>query len=444
VTGMTQRLSTFIMAGGRGERLWPLTENRAKPAVPFGGIFRIIDFTLSNCIHSGIRRIHVLTQYESKSVADHIRKGWNKFHADFNEYLDVRPSRYGSREDGYRGTADSVYQNLHTIEQENPDFVLVLAADHVYKMDYSRMLDFHIRQGADLTIGVVERQTADSRYFGVLEVADGQEVKGFQEKPQHPVTIPGKHDRIHASMGIYIFRARVLFEELHRDATRQSEHDFGRNILPAMVENRRLCAYELPPTPPRQQAYWRDIGTVDAYYEANMDLLSPAPRFDLCDREWPIRTHPPQSPPASILPWNGSRDAARAESLDSIVSGGCVVIGARLIRSVLSPGVRVLPHSLVENSVLMEGVRVGHHARIRNAILDKDVDIPPGTCIGFDLEQDRERFTVTPSGVVVVAKETAQQPESDGYLRSRLASRHDAFLRRLPEVSGCQVYASTA
>jgi len=404
MTNPVKRLSTLIMAGGKGERLRPLTDVRAKPAVPFGGAYRIIDFTLSNCLHSGIRRIHVLTQYKSKSLAHHIEMGWNVFHPELNECIDVIPAQKKICEDWYRGTADSVYQNLDTLEQENPDFVLVLAGDHVYKMDYAGMLEFHIRKRADLTIGVVERPQQDCRQLGVLNVGQGGRVKGFQEKPDQPATIPGKKDRSYASMGIYIFNARVLFEELARDGTCETEHDFGKNILPAMIKNRKLRAYELAPPTPGQEAYWRDVGTMDAYYEANMDLLSPTPRFDLYDGAWPIRTYQPQAPPAKIFPSDNTAHGARGEALDSIVSNGCVIQGGRLIRSVLSPNVRLDADSLVENTVLMEGVRVGRHARIRNAIIDKDVTLPPGACIGMDLERDRERFPVTPSGIVVVAK----------------------------------------
>ena len=404
MTDPMKRLSTLIMAGGKGERLRPLTDVRAKPAVPFGGLYRIIDFTLSNCLHSGIRRIHVLTQYKSKSLAHHIKMGWNVFHSELNEYIDVIPAQKRICEDWYRGTADSVYQNLYTLEEENPDFVLILAGDHIYKMDYAGMLEFHIRKRADLTMGVVERPQQDCGQLGVVDVGQGGRVKGFQEKPEQPVTIPGKNDRSYASMGIYIFNARVLCEELIRDGTRDTEHDFGKNILPAMLKNRNLRAYKLASPTPGQEAYWRDVGTLDAYYEANMDLLSPTPRFDLYDTHWPVRTYQPQAPPAKILPSGSNGTAKTGEALDSIISNGCIIRGGRLVRSVLSPHVRLDPDSLVENAVLMEGVHVGRHARIRNAIIDKGVAIPPGARIGVELEQDRERFTVTSSGIVVVAK----------------------------------------
>jgi len=417
MTDPMKRISTLIMAGGKGERLRPLTDVRAKPAVPFGGVYRIIDFTLSNCLHSGIRRVHVLTQYKSKSLDHHIKMGWNVFHPELDEYIDVIPAQKRICEDWYRGTADSVYQNLCTLEQEDPDFVLILAGDHVYNMDYAGMLEYHIRKRADLTIGVVERPQQDCRQLGVVDVVKGGRVKGFQEKPEQPVTIPGRNDRSYASMGIYIFNARVLYEELIRDGTRKTEHDFGKNILPPMVKNRNLRAYELPPPTPGQEAYWRDVGTLDAYYEANMDLLSPIPRFDLYDTEWPIRTYQPQAPPAKILPSSSNGAATTGEALDSIVSNGCVIQGGRLVRSVLSPHVRLDPDSTVENAVLMEGVQVGRKAKIRNAIIDKGVVIPPGTCIGVKRERDRERFPVTPSGIVVVTKRMAILPEEDSRRR---------------------------
>jgi glucose-1-phosphate adenylyltransferase len=414
-----KRLSTLIMAGGKGERLRPLTEARTKPAVPFGGLYRIIDFTLSNCLHSGIRRIHVLTQYKSKSLARHIKMGWDVFHSELNEYIDVLPAQKRICEHWYRGTADSIYQNLYTLEQEDPEFVLVLAGDHVYKMDYASMLDFHVHKRADLTIGVVEKPKENSRDLGVVKVGQGQQVSGFQEKPEQPITIPGKNDRIYASMGIYIFNAPVLFEALARDATRDSEHDFGKNVLPAMVRTRKLFAYELNPITPTQETYWRDVGTVDAYYEANMDLLSPTPLFDLYDRGWPIRTYQPQAPPARILPSHSGREAAKGEAFDSILSNGCIIRGGRLVRSILSPHVRIGPDSFVENSILMEGVTVGRQATVRNAIVDKGVAIPPGARIGMDLEQDRKRFAVTPSGIVVVAKGKVIQSESDAQPKRR-------------------------
>ena len=277
MVGPTNRLSTLIMAGGNGDRLYPLTKYRAKPAVPFGGIYRIIDFTLSNCINSGIRRIHVLTQYKSNSLAHHIKMGWNVFHPELNECIDLIPAQKRVGEYWYRGTADAVFQNFYTLEQENPDFVLLLAGDHVYKMDYARMIASHIEKRADVTIGVVETRKEESVHFGVVQVAGQDRITGFEEKPRQPATIPEKPHKIYASMGIYVFSTRVLFEELLSDTRRESEHDFGKDILPRMVESRRLFAHRFTNTNPEDEAYWIDIGTLDAYYQANMDLLSPSP-----------------------------------------------------------------------------------------------------------------------------------------------------------------------
>jgi glucose-1-phosphate adenylyltransferase len=399
-----KRLSTFILAGGKGERLYPLTKYRAKPAVPFGGVYRIIDFTLSNCINSGIRRINVLSQYKSKSLAHHLKTGWSIFHTELNEYIDLIPAQKRVGETWYRGTADALYQNIYTLEQENPDHVLVLAGDHVYKMDYARMLDSHLQSQADATIGVVERPKEESVHFGVLQVGKGNRVRAFEEKPTRPATVPGREDRIYASMGIYVFTAKVLLEELVRDAKRESEHDFGKNILPSMLGRRELFACSFVDPRNGGYAYWRDIGTLEAYYHANMDLLSARPRFDLYDVEWPVRTYQPQAPPAKMVAADDGGSNGSGEVLDSVVSNGCLIRGGRVIRSVLSAGVRVQSHAVVENSVLMEGVEVGEYAAIRNAIIDKNARIPAGASIGYDMEEDRKCYAVTPSGLVVIEK----------------------------------------
>jgi len=413
MAGPANRLSTLIMAGGNGDRLYPLTKYRAKPAVPFGGIYRIIDFTLSNCINSGIRRIHVLTQYKSNSLARHIKMGWNVFHPELQEYIDLIPAQKRVGDYWYRGTADAVFQNFYTLEQENPDFVLLLAGDHVYKMDYAGMLAYHIEKRADVTIGVVEMQKEESVHLGVVQVADQDSITGFEEKPRRPTTIPEKPDRILASMGIYVFSTPVLFEELLKNTRQKSEHDFGKDILPRMVGRRRLCAYRFTNPNPGDEPYWRDIGTLDAYYQANMDLLSVHPLFDLYDADWPIRTYQPQYPPAKLAFGDEGYGATRGEALDSIVSGGCFIGGGCVIRSVLSPQVRIKSQARVENSVLLEGVVVGSGARIRNTIIDKFVTIPDGTTVGYDRKEDERRFTLTPLGIVVVERRMAIESDSD-------------------------------
>lgn len=398
---------TFVMAGGKGERLMPLTRDRAKPAVPFGGIYRIIDFTLSNCINSGIRKIHVLTQYKSISLVRHLWMGWNIFDAELGEYIDIiHPQQRMDDQQWYQGTADSVYQNLYSIDMEGADFTLVLAGDHIYKMDYGRMLDFHISQNADITVGIVTAPVEHALSLGVVELNQNHRIVRFVEKQPNPPTVPGNSNQIYASMGIYLFKRKVLEEELVHDAKRESSHDFGKNILPNCVENgRKVVGYALE-GPRNQQGYWRDVGTVDAYYEANMDLAHVAPTLNLYDREWPIRTYMEQHPPAKFV-FSGGDDPGRiGVTLDSIVSAGCIISGGRVTHSILSPKVRVNSYAEVLDSVLMEGVEVGRHSHVRKAIIDKDVKIPPGTVIGYNLEEDKKRFYVTDSGITVVAKRT--------------------------------------
>lgn len=409
-----KRLSTFVMAGGKGERLKPLTRDRAKPAVPFGGIYRVIDFTLSNCINSGIRRIHVVTQYKSHSLAKHIKVGWNLFHSELGDYIDVVPAQQRVGEHWYRGTADAIYQNFYLLRREEPESILVLAGDHIYKMDYSKMLQYHIECRAEVTVGVVEMPREQSPQFGVVQVDRGNRIVGFEEKPGIPRTIPGSPDRIYASMGIYIFEASTLYEELLPEAVHETtRHDFGRDILPQVLARRRIFAYPFVDENLSDPPYWRDIGTLEAYYDANMDLVSVSPQFNLYDRRWPVRTYQPQLPPVKMVFADEGKNARRGEALDSTLSSGCIISGGRVVRSVLSPQVRVNSYSLVEESVLMDGVEVGRYARVRRAIVDKDVKIPPGATIGFDLEEDSRRFTVTPSGIVVVPRGTVVEPERE-------------------------------
>ncbi|UCF39398.1 MAG: glucose-1-phosphate adenylyltransferase [Acidobacteriota bacterium] len=396
------RLSTFILAGGRGERLYPLTKDRAKPAVVFGGNYRIIDFTLSNCVNSEIRRVNVLTQYKSMSLAKHIKLGWNIYGSELREYIDALPAqqRYGAI--WYRGTADAIYQNIYTIERENRDYVLILAGDHIYKMDYSRMLWSHIEREAEVTVGVVEMPLNQCHNFGVLQVDTEQRIVNFQEKPATTEGIPGRPDLICASMGIYIFNKEALFEELIPGVESEGRHDFGTGIIPRMLGRRRLFAYSFIDENRKQFPYWRDIGTLDAFYEANMDLVDVDPLFNLYDTQWPVRTLQMHHPPAKTVFRDPGDSGRRGEALDSLICSGCIVSGGMVVRSILSPLVRINSFARVEESVLMDGVNVGRHAQIRRAIIDKFVDIEPGTQIGYDLESDRRRFTVTEKGVVVI------------------------------------------
>ena len=405
---MMRKVLTFIMAGGKGERLLPLTNDRTKPAVPFGGIYRIIDFTLSNCINSGLRRIYLLTQYKSESLQRHIRLGWNILPSELGQYIEMVPAQQRIGDQWYLGTADAIYQNLYTVESEQPDEVLVLAGDHVYKMNYYAMIDFHRDQAASLTVGVVEVDKEKAENLGVVEVDELGRVTGFQEKPKNPKTIPGHPDKVYASMGIYVFETHVIKQELHDDARRQNtSHDFGKDIIPQMLKkDSKICAYNFKDENKKEAKYWRDIGNIDAYYEANMDLIQVDPTFNLYDKEWPIRTHQEQFPPAKTV-FAGEEVTGRIGLLlDSIISMGCVVSGGRVQRSILSPNVRVNSYSQVHDSILMEGVNVGRHAKIKRAIIDKDVTIPQGMVIGYDAQEDRKKFHVTESGIVVVAKGT--------------------------------------
>jgi len=401
---MAKKIITFIMAGGKGERLWPLTKDRTKPAVPFGGIYRIIDFTLSNCVNSGLRRIYVLTQYKSASLQRHIRMGWNIMPAELGEFVEVLPAQQRVGDKWYLGTADAIYQNINVIENEKPDEVLILAGDHIYKMDYQRMINFHRRHDADLTVGVVEMSAEMSCQLGIIEFDDSKRVRGFEEKPSKSNT-KITDNKVYASMGIYVFKTEVLEQVLREDAHRESQHDFGKNIIPLMVSQKlNVFAYNFYDENGKGAQYWRDIGTIDAYYEANMDLVSVTPMFNLYDKEWPVRTYQEQFPPVKTV-FSGEDDKKRIGLiLDSLVSSGCIISGGRVQRSVLSPNVRVNSYSEVYDSILLEGVDVGRYSKIKRAIIDKDVRIPQNTVIGYDIEEDRKRFTVTDSGIVVVAK----------------------------------------
>jgi len=392
----------ILLAGGVGERLYPLTRHRAKPAVPFGGIYRIIDITLSNCFNSQLRRIFVLTQYKSQSLHRHIRLGWDIVSHDLGEFIEIVPPQMRVGSDWYQGTADAVYQNIYTLDQESSRYVIILSGDHIYKMDYSLMLDYHIARDADVTVATIEvRRPEARRRFGVLDVLESGRIVGFEEKPDDPKPMPGNSEMSLASMGVYIFNRDTLFESVSDDAMDpHSSHDFGRDIIPWLVEKRKVYSYNFRDENKKEAKYWRDIGTIDAYYEANMDLVSVDPVFNLYDTSWPLRTRVLQAPPAKfVFADEGSRMGL---ALDSIVSPGCIVSGGRVSNSILSTNVRINSYSSVGYSILFPGVKVGRHARIFRSIIDSNVVIPEGEVIGFNEEEDRKRFTVTDSGIAVV------------------------------------------
>ena len=390
----------IVLAGGAGERLFPLTKERAKPAVYFGGPYRIIDFTLSNCINSGLRRVFIVTQYKSLSLNRHIRTGWSVVAEELGEFIEILPPQKRVGENWYLGTADAVYQNLYSIKQENARYLVVLSGDHVYKMDYGKMLQFHRQGSAAVTIAAIEVPAAESNRFGILQVDEAERVVGFQEKPRQPATVPGSPGLALASMGIYVFDAPVLVKALESDALAPTSHDFGKDILPALIQEVPVLAYRFHDENKKEAKYWRDIGTLDAYYEANMDLCQVNPEFNLYDPEWPLRTAQPQAPPAKfVFAQEGQRSG---KALDSMVSAGCIVSGSSVVSSILCPNVRVHSFCAIEESILMPKVKVGRHARIRRAIVDREVVVPRGAVIGHDIEEDRRRYTVTEKGVVVV------------------------------------------
>ncbi len=404
---MLRKTTAVVLAGGKGTRLEPLTLERAKPAVPFGGNYRIIDFVLSNAINSGLRRLLIFTQYKSLSLDRHINTGWRPyFCAELGEFLDIVPPQQRIDEQWYQGTADAVYQNIFVIEKDRPEYVLILAGDHIYKMNYLRMIEFHREMGADLTVGALRVSREEAKEFGVIQIDEQSRIKGFQEKPANPQTMPGDDEHCFASMGIYVFTARFLFEQLCRDATESnSHHDFGKNIIPSIIDEHNVFAFPFRDENRKRQAYWRDVGTLDAYFEANMDLIAIDPLLNLYDSEWPIRTHQPNSPPPKFV--FGSRgDGDRCgQAIDSIVCPGTIISGGKVVRSVISSDVRVNSYAQVEDSILFHGVEIGRHAKVRRAIIDKGVTIPPGMSIGYDLEVDRKRgFAISPNGVVVIAK----------------------------------------
>lgn len=401
---------TLVLAGGRGQRLEPLTRDRAKPAVPFGGCYRIIDFTLSNCINSGLRRILVLTQYKAASLDRHLHLGWRFLCRELDEFIDILPPQQRIDEHWYQGTADAVYQNIYTIENARAEYVLILSGDHIYKMDYAEMINEHIESQADCTIGCIPVSIDEGRQFGVIQIDEDRRIVDFREKPDDPQCMPGESDRCLASMGIYVFNAKFLFEELCRDAaSSESSRDFGKNIIPSIIDRHLVRAFPFRDKNTGDGRYWRDVGTIDSYYEANMDLVAPSPLLNLYDRSWTIRTYQaPDPPPKFLFAQTNASEPRVGQALDSLVCSGCIISGGHVEHSILAPNVRVNSWAQVSGSILFEGVNVGRHAQIRNAIIDKHVDIPPGTRIGFDADADRERgFVVSEGGTVVIGKHAA-------------------------------------
>jgi len=412
VSRLTKNTYAMVLAGGRGSRLYQLTDWRAKPAVPFGGKFRIIDFVLSNCVNSGIRRIGIATQYKSHSLIRHIQYGWSFLNGQFGEFVNLLPAQQRTDEiHWYQGTADAVYQNMDILREANPDFVLILAGDHVYKMDYGKLLAFHVENKADMTVACLEVPVADATAFGVMGVDEHSRVIEFHEKLANPPHMPGKPDKSLASMGIYVFNTRFLFEQLIRDADDpHSAHDFGKDLIPYMVPRYRVFAQSFERScvgmGNGKESYWRDVGTIDAYWEANMELTKVIPDLNMYDQEWPIWTHQEQLPPAKFV---FDDDGRRGMAIDSLVSGGCIISGSTVRRSLLFSDVRVDEYCNIEDSVLLPKVHVGHHVTLKRAIVDKGCKIPDGLEVGVNPEEDRRRFHVSPNGVTLITPEMLGQ-----------------------------------
>jgi glucose-1-phosphate adenylyltransferase len=404
---MRLRVLGIILAGGKGTRLYPLTKERAKPAVPFGGKYRIVDFVLSNFINSGIYSIYVLTQFRSQSLLQHLSEGWQAGGILKNQFIIPVPAQMRSAgETWYQGTADAIYQNINLIEQAEPHVVAIFGADHIYRMNIAHMIEFHRSKSAACTVAAIPVHKRHSHEFGVIEIDEENRIHKFHEKNPNAPTMPGRNQEVLASMGNYLFATRTLLNALHEDAADEaSSHDFGRDILPKLVaDEQEVFAYDfqtnsIPGEPPDQPAYWRDVGTIDAYWEANMDLRSVKPALNLYNRQWPLRTSSYPDPPAKFAFDDENR---RGEAIDSIVSGGCILSGGRVKNSILGRGVKVHAGALVDDSVILDNCDIGRRARVRRAVLDKNVRVPPDTCIGYDLEQDKKLYHVTESGIVVV------------------------------------------
>jgi len=393
-----------LLAGGAGERLYPLTRDRAKPAVTFGGIYRIIDVTLSNCINSNLRSIYILTQYKALSLNRHIREAWQIVASELGEFVEILPPMKRVSEDWYKGTADAVYQNIYSIGSERSKYVIILSGDHIYKMNYELMLEQHRQSGADVTLATILIDPSQSRSFGVVEITKDGRVTGFQEKPKTTdLRSPYNPKMISASMGIYLFNSEVLIPALLKDAEdAESRHDFGYDILPKMVDDYKVYSYNFIDENHKEALYWRDVGTLEAYYEANMDVASVSPIFNLYDQSWPVRGYQRQYPPAKFVFAEAGRTGT---AVDSVVSNGCIISGGSVRDSVLSPDVRVNSYAEVDSSILFSHVSIGRHCRIRKAIIDRDVHLPEGTVIGYDTQADRQKYFVTESGITVVTRD---------------------------------------
>ncbi len=403
ISVLTKNTVALILAGGRGSRLKHLTDWRAKPGVPFGGKFRIIDFPLSNCINSGIRRIGIVTQYKAHSLIQHIQRGWGFLRGEFNEFVELLPAQQRIQEEWYKGTADAVFQNIDILRSYDPEFVVILAGDHIYKMDYGKMLAFHVTSKADMTVGCFDVPVSEASAFGVMAVDESDRILDFVEKPANPPHIPGKPDKSLVSMGIYVFNTRFLYEQLSRDADDpESTHDFGHDIIPYLVKRYRVFAHRFEDScvgMGGNLAYWRDVGTVDAYWEANMELTKVLPDLNLYDKTWPIWTHQEQLPPAKFVFDDEER---RGIAIDSMVSGGCIISGATIHRSLLFSDVRVNSYSEISDSVILPSVEIGRYVRLNKVVIDKRCVIPDGLEVGFDPIEDAKRFHVTERGVTLI------------------------------------------
>lgn len=413
ISNLTKNTVALILAGGRGERLKDLTEFCSKPAVPFCGKFRIIDFPLSNCINSGIRRIGVATQYKSHSLIQHIQRGWGFLRGEFNEFVEIWPAQKRVAEDWYKGTADAVYQNLDIVRNIGAEYVLILAGDHIYKMDYGQMLACHVKNKADMTVACINVPIEDAKGFGVIGVDESDRVIDFKEKPKDPNPLPDNPNQAFASMGIYVFNAAFLYEQLIRDADdSKSEHDFGKNIIPQMINKYRVFAHRFTDScidRDNQNYYWRDVGTIDAYWEANLEMTKVIPELNLYDADWPIWTYQEQLPPAKFV---FNNDQRRGMATDSLISGGCIISGSSITQSVIFSNVHVHSYSMIQDSVIMPNVEIRRHVKLNRVVVDTDTRIPEGVEIGFDVELDRKRFYVSEKGITLVTAEMLGQSKN--------------------------------